>query len=154
MISQYHLDIFSCFAFLFLTMFQDIPLIYQYMIYQFDISNEQYAAFNVLTRTTNLCMMALGIPFLMKVLKLHETAVMVLFTVTAAILYWFLAYATTFKAFAIISAPAELRFLCFCVGRQGMIQMCSNYKLIILVLSGHCSLNLWSRKKLLGCMPS
>ena len=36
------------------------------MIYQFDASNEQFAAFNVLTRITNLTMMALGIPFLSK----------------------------------------------------------------------------------------
>ena len=52
-----------------------------------------------------------------KVLRWHDTAIMVLFTVTAAILDCSLSYATNFKTFAILSAPAEIRFLCFCVVR-------------------------------------
>ena len=89
----------------------------QYMIFAFDASDEQISYFNVLCRSTNLAMTLLGIPFLSKVLKIHETGIMVLFTISAAILNWFSSYATTFRVFAIISAPAELRFLCFSVGR-------------------------------------
>ena len=87
------------------------------MIFAFDASDEQISYFNVLCRSTNLAMTLLGIPFLSKVLKIHETGIMVLFTISAAILNWFSSYATTFRVFAIISAPAELRFLCFSVGR-------------------------------------
>ena len=87
------------------------------MIFAFDASDEQLSYFNVVCRLTNLAMTLLGIPFLSKVLKIHETGIMVLFAISAAILNWCLSYATTYKVFTIISAPAELRFLCFTVGR-------------------------------------
>ncbi len=83
---------------------------------RFDVSPEEFSLFNLIVRISNLVLMFSVVPLLKRLLRLHETDMMVLFTIVGAASLIASAVAKRLWGFIIAMTPGETRFLLYPTG--------------------------------------